>query len=199
MIRRRNYTFALTKDNERVIKLVKKYPKYAYIKHDKDDAEEHYHYYIEFENARSLNSVARELNIPENMIEQVYSKSGILNYLTHENSNGKYHYDISEITSNFDLKTEINEDGRKCSHEDYVLITTTLKQFYEGKISYDDLVRQMEPLFCLYNSARVYDLILKTISGKLRHDRACLSCQVSSVNTPVIDTKYIHKKGGSMT
>ena len=52
MIKRRNYTFALTKDNERIIHIVEKYPKYAYIKHDKDKAETHYHYYIEYNSTK---------------------------------------------------------------------------------------------------------------------------------------------------
>lgn len=192
MIKRRNYTFALTKDNDRIIKIVEKYPKYAYIKHDKDNAEIHYHYYIEFPNPRSINSVATELSIPDNMLEQVYSKKGILAYLTHENSPDKHHYDTSEIISNFDVILEGKEDDRKISHEDYILIATAINDYGDGKISFMELVNIMEPLLCSYNAARIFDLFLK---AKNRNVRACHTFRVPCSTTSITGTK----KGGKMT
>lgn len=106
-IKRRNYTFALTKDNELIIPIVEKYPRFAYIKHDKDEGvETHYHYYIEFDSPRYLSAVAKELDLPENMIEQVYSKKAILAYLTHEGQRNKHHYSPVEVVSNFDIDNE---------------------------------------------------------------------------------------------
>lgn len=192
MIKRRNYTFALTQDNERIQRIVKQYPKYAYICHDKDDAEVHYHYYVEFLNPRSISALAKELNIPENMIEQVYSKKGILTYLTHDNANDKHHYDKSEIISNFDLKTEVEEDQYKTSKEDYYLIANTIHDYYAGKITFSQLVAVMEPIFRQYNSARVYDLIIKTMN---RNVWACHTFRVPCSTT----SKNGTKKGGNMT
>lgn len=129
-MKRRNYTFALTKENERIIPIVEKYPKFAYIKHDKDkDAETHYHYYIEFPNPRSLASIAGELGIPAHMIEAVYDKKGILAYLTHENAPDKHHYDKSEIISNFDVEIETDKS------KEYFLLLDDAELVMEGKMT----------------------------------------------------------------
>lgn len=193
MIKRRNYTFALTKDNERIIKIVKKYPKYAYIKHDKDDAEEHYHYYIEFLNPRSLQSVANELKIPDNMLEPVYNKKGILQYLTHENAKGKHQYDVSEIQTNMDLITEINDDKTRISHDDYVLIVSSIDDYGDGKISFAQLMKIMEPFLNQLSVARLFDLAIK---AKGRNVWACHTFRVPCSTTPVNRT---NKKGVNMT
>lgn len=86
------------------------FPKYAFIKHDKDNTQHvHYHFYLEFQNPRSFSSVANELNIPVTNLQGVLSKSGILQYLTHENDPKKFHYDKSDITSNFGIEEELVE------------------------------------------------------------------------------------------
>lgn len=195
MIKRRNYTFALTQDNERIIKLVKKYPKYAYIKHDKDDAEPHYHYYIEFPNPRAISAVASELKIPENMIQQVFDKRGILNYLTHENSNGKFHYDKSEIITNMDLLTEVENTQNKITHEEYWTIVNAISDYNENKLTFKQLAEKMEPLFLQYTSARIFDLFIKAS----RNVGACPTFRVPCSNTSVSGTKLDKKTGGKMT
>ena len=133
-IKRRNYTFALTKDNDRVSKIVEQYPKYAYIKHDKDTTVEHFHYYVEFPNPRSLNSLALELNIPANMIQQVFNKTGILEYLTHKNETDKHHYDESEIITNMDLKTEVRINKNDLSVEECHQVIDLFDDYYNGQI-----------------------------------------------------------------
>lgn len=144
-IKRRNYTFALTKDNDRIIRIVKRYPKYAFICHDKDEGETHYHYYIEFPNPRSLDSVASELKIPSNMIEQVYNKKGILQYLTHQNESNKFHYDISEVESNFDLSEESVIDIEQ-EMADYESVC-------EGKMTWQDFIMKYKS-YCATLSIR---------------------------------------------
>lgn len=191
-MKRRNYTFALTKDNSRIIKIVEKFPKYAYIKHDKDSGEIHYHYYIEFPNPRSLSSVARELSIPENMLEQVYSKCGILTYLTHENSPEKHHYDLSEVVANFDISKELLDDKSKTSHDDYWLIVNTLRDFHTGKITFPQLAETLEPLMRQGTPLRIFDIYSKMLS---RNVWACHTFRVPCSNTSVTGTK---KKGGKL-
>lgn len=110
----RYFTFSLVDDNPVVIKKVEelyKGYKYAYICHDKDKGVEHkhYHYVLMFPSPRSFASVANDLEIPVTMLQKVYSKKGILDYLTHENDPNKHHYDLSEIHANFDV-----EDEKKC-------------------------------------------------------------------------------------
>ena len=108
-VRSRRITFSLHQD---VTELVEKYAIYAWIYHDKDInvetgelIEPHYHYYLEVPNARHLSSFASEFNIPENMIEVVRNKVGILRYLTHstESSKEKYEYSLDDVHSSFDM------------------------------------------------------------------------------------------------
>lgn len=155
-IKRRNYTFALTKDNDRVIKIVVQYPKYAYIKHDKDkDTEEHYHYYVEFNNPRFLSAVALELGIPDNMLEQVYSKKGILEYLTHENQPDKYHYSKDEIITNMDFSSETGEIDLVQEMADYRLVRA-------GKMSMEEFVLAHNNSFTtlsIFSRLRSYEML----------------------------------------
>lgn len=96
-------------------------PYYAYIKHDKDlggkvdlkDPESgiHYHFYLEYPNARSYASVATELGIPVTMLQGIkVSKKAILQYLTHENDPSKHHYSPEDIHSNFNVVEERQAD-----------------------------------------------------------------------------------------
>ena len=155
-MKRRNYTFALTRENERIIKIVEKYPKYAYIKHDKDsDAETHYHYYVEFPNPRSLDSVARELKIPANMLEAVYSKKGILEYLTHENQPDKFHYDKSEIVSNFDIVEDTSEVDLMQEMADYRKVRAGLMTMEEFVMSHNNSFKTLS----IFSRLRSYEML----------------------------------------
>lgn len=111
----RYFTFSLVHDNPRVQETIKKiydHDKYAYILHDKDKSAErkHCHYVLMFSSPRSFKSVANDLEIPVTMLQKVYSKKGILDYLTHENDPNKHHYEFSEITANFDIENEKKGD-----------------------------------------------------------------------------------------
>lgn len=111
----RYFTFSLVRDNDVVIKKIKEFyshEKYAYICHDKDKISEHkhYHYVLMFESPRSFKTIANDLEIPVTMLQKVYSKKGILDYLTHENDPNKYHYSLDEIHANFDIEEEKKKD-----------------------------------------------------------------------------------------
>lgn len=112
----RYFTFALHRDNSIVIKKIKEiyaHDKYAYICHDKDTSADrkHYHYVLMFDSPRSFKGIANDLEIPVTILQKVYSKKGILDYLTHENDPNKHHYELSEITANFDVEEEKNKGG----------------------------------------------------------------------------------------
>lgn len=112
----RYFTFAIVDNNhvlQKKIKEIYSHDKYAYILHDKDKSAErkHCHYYLEFNSPRSFKSIANDLEIPVTMLEKVYNKKAMLDYLTHENDPNKHHYDISEITANFDIEQEKKSDG----------------------------------------------------------------------------------------
>jgi hypothetical protein len=58
----------------------------------------------------------------ENMIEKVYDKRGILQYLTHENQPEKYHYDKSEVHANFDFESETRQHDILQEYDDYFAV-----------------------------------------------------------------------------
>lgn len=108
MLKTRCVTISVKQD---ITEMIEQYGKYAWILHDKDSNPEtgelkdaHYHIYLEFPNPRSLNSIAKELDIEPNMIEVVRDKRGILAYLTHSRNPEKYQYEHEEIHSNFEIK-----------------------------------------------------------------------------------------------
>lgn len=86
---------------------------WAYIIHDKDDTRPHYHIYLNFGNSSvDTKIVAGWFQLPENFIEKVKGrKADMLMYLTHANDSqkNKHQYSPTEVTSNFDFETEIEE------------------------------------------------------------------------------------------
>lgn len=169
------FTFSLVEGNHSVIKKIEdifKHEKYAYILHDKDKSAEHkhYHYVLMFSSPRSFRSVANDLEIPVTMLQKVYSKKGILDYLTHENDPNKHHYELSEIHANFDIEDEKKSDGNgfRVFYEYY-------SKFRTGLISKDDFVDYINNMYCatlsvyhkMYLAEKVFD------TEVVRERRAC--------------------------
>lgn len=138
----RYFTFSLTDNNGIVSKRVEeiyKNDKYAYICHDKDKSAEHkhYHYLLIFDSPRSFRSIANDLEVPVTMLQKVYSKRGMLDYLTHENDPNKHHYSLDEVHANFDV------EGEKKSSSDDLTKEDILEEFHdywamkEGRMSRD--------------------------------------------------------------
>lgn len=139
----RYFTFSLVKQNHSVQSKIKEYYdkscKWAYICHDKDTSAEHkhYHYVLMFDSPRSFTSIANDLEIPVTMLQKVWSKKGILDYLTHENDPNKFHYFLSDIIANFDVEVEKkNTDGPDIDGE-----WSMYKKLRSGEISKDDFVK----------------------------------------------------------
>ncbi|EOB3523584.1 Rep family protein [Enterococcus faecalis] len=90
----------------------------AIICHDNDLNDDnslvspHYHIILRFENAKSINSVAKKLQILPQYIEK-WDKNYAngYSYLLHETSNStnKHTYQISEVYANFDYENEMNK------------------------------------------------------------------------------------------
>lgn len=191
--KRRNFTFVMKMYNNRINKhLLENYPTnrnsedelveipsfplYAFIKHDKDRIESsddltnpdkgiHYHYFVEYKNARSFASVANEFQIPVTMIEQVWDRSGILNYLTHEKAPDKHHYDVSEVKANFNLVEERNDEY------DFMQFARDYSDMRNGKITYDDMIRKYQRYIVRHCSFYQQFKILGEIYEKSRHGK----------------------------
>lgn len=82
------------------------YENYAYIIHDKDTNKDnelkkaHTHIVLEFNNARWSSSLAEELGITPNYLQNCKNFEKALDYLIHFNDDTKYQYDISEVKGN---------------------------------------------------------------------------------------------------
>lgn len=116
------YKEYLKVDLQKTLKQYSTIKYWAYILHDKDDTDAHYHIYINFDGASvSSDIVAKWFKLAytdkdgkehsgEQFIERVKGRrADILLYLTHANDSQrhKYQYSPDEVVANFDFKTEI--------------------------------------------------------------------------------------------
>lgn len=175
----RYFTFSLTENNGIVSKRVEdiyKNDKYAYICHDKDKSAEHkhYHYLLMFDSPRSFKSIANDLEIPVTMLQKVYSKKGILDYLTHENDPNKYHYDLSEIHANFSVEEEKKTDDPDIDpwqeFQDFVALR-------EGRMSYREWFDKYSPLLQIL---RHYGTRLQIYDRLFQSGSSCTGASLSS-------------------
>lgn len=197
----RYFTFSLTSNNGLVSKAVEeiyKNDKYAYICHDKDKSVEHkhYHYVLMFDSPRSFKSIANDLEIPVTMLQKVYSKKGILDYLTHENDPNKHHYSLDEIHANFDVENEKNDPNGLLTKEEI------LEEFYdywalkEGRMSRADWLDKYWQKLCI---VRHYGSRLKIADMLFQSTNSCTGASLStrsefrgrtSVSNPPIQSAF---------
>ena len=87
-----------------VIKNRKMIVRYAFIRHDKDEAEPHFHIALVLSDPVAVLSVAKWFADPKRNINAFGEKTGdnraIYGYLTHKNEPDKYQYPESDIRSN---------------------------------------------------------------------------------------------------
>ena len=116
------YKEHLKVDIQKVCKEYKTIKKWAYILHDKDDTDPHYHIYVNFGNTGvESEMVAKWFNLSyvdengnektgEQFIEKVKGRAtDVLLYLIHGNDTQQYkhQYSASDVISNFDFGAEI--------------------------------------------------------------------------------------------
>ena len=98
-------------DIQEIIKSRKTIKKWAYILHDKDDTEDHYHIYLNFGNSGvDTKQVAEWFGLQESQVSKIKGRAvDMLKYLTHgnESQKNKYQYSPSEVVANFDFESEI--------------------------------------------------------------------------------------------
>lgn len=120
--------------------------KYAAILHNKDlengkVVESHIHLVMQFQNARSLNNLAKLTNQP---VQQIEKWDGDVNnaysYLVHQttNSQHKHQYKAKEVIANFDyigLIKKISSDiDSKTTLKDSIIINNVLDLLYDGEV-----------------------------------------------------------------
>lgn len=125
--------------------------KYAGIVHDKDMDDDgalkapHIHVMIQFENARSIDNVAKLLKDSPQYIEKWNGDStNGYSYLIHETPNAKdqYQYNIDEVIANFDFKAlieNVRTGVKRMPSKDELLIKAYLDLLYTGEISKEEI------------------------------------------------------------
>lgn len=127
--------------------------KYALIVHDKDvneqgePAEDHVHVMMSFENARSINSIAKELGDKPQYIKMWKGKAeNGYSYLIHatRDSISKHQYQLSEVKANFNYREEMKRIAEEVEQSrQKVNIRLLLDSLYHGEISKEDLEKKL--------------------------------------------------------
>lgn len=101
------------KSHKNALEYIKKNYDCALIEHNKDYYKEtgeikksHTHVVISFASAKWNTSVAKELGITENYIQNCRNFQSALNYLIHYDDDTKYQYSIDEVHGNLKSKLE---------------------------------------------------------------------------------------------
>ena len=129
--------------------------RWAYIYHDRDTHEDgskvdkHVHFVLEFQNARSINAIAKILNEKPQQIEKWDgSVTNAYSYLLHRTTNAthKFQYEIKDVHANFDFAALIEKSEKKLSNRknnDQKIINELLDKFDLGLISESELANQL--------------------------------------------------------
>ncbi|MFR5877082.1 MAG: Rep family protein [Eubacterium sp.] len=126
--------------------------KYAVVLHDKDIDEQgqpiepHVHAMLSFDNARSLNSVARQLGDKPQYVEawKGNSNNGYA-YLTHrtDDAKDKYQYNPKAVIANFDYPELLKQISAEISSKNSTSIKLLLDLLYNGSITKSELETQL--------------------------------------------------------
>ena len=104
----RLFTLVLYEESEKynfkeVLKNIKSYKFYAYIKHDRDvfddgsDKQVHYHFLIKLDNACTVKALSKKIGVPDNYIQHVRNERAMIRYLIHFDDEDKFQYDFNSI------------------------------------------------------------------------------------------------------
>ena len=148
-----NYLPAQSMDNLIDIIENKLKPKrFAVILHDKDIDEQgqpkepHIHAMMSFDNAHSLNSVARQLGDKPQYIEawKGNSNNGYA-YLTHQTADAKdkYQYNPNDVIASFDYPALLKQISAEVAEKNSKSVKMMLDLLYSGSISKEELEQQL--------------------------------------------------------
>lgn len=184
---------------------------WAYILHDKDDTDPHYHIYLNFDKSSvKISQACAWFGLPFNMANTIKGrKDDMLLYLIHGNdsSRHKYQYDPSEVHANFDFTSavanaQILGDFTRFSYAQQLDYVYKLPRQERIK-AFDQLTKQWK-LHCQHESLktdRSIDVIFitgKGGTGKTTYAKKLLDslgfdyCISSSSNDPMQD--YLGQK-----
>lgn len=124
--RYRNFILVLYEDSNSynfhdVMQIIKSNKYWAYIKHiaEKEETKEHYHVFLQLENACTIETLGKRLNVPVNYIQKVMSVRASCRYLIHKDNDDKIQYNISDVKVSplFERKFNLQFDDLKSEEE----------------------------------------------------------------------------------
>lgn len=87
-------------NEEDVLKVCRASQHYAYILHDKDKKEPHWHLVCTFKIWKSLSSIKSIIDNGQNVLgEEIHDKQAAYRYLTHKDNPEKYQYEEEDVKS----------------------------------------------------------------------------------------------------
>lgn len=94
------WSLVLYGNEEDVLKVCKVSQHYAYIVHDKEEKEKHWHVLCTFKVWKSLASIKSIIDNRQNVFgEEIHDKQAAYRYLTHKDNPEKYQYEEEEVKS----------------------------------------------------------------------------------------------------
>jgi len=150
--RARSFNLVLYEEDEthrKALDIIQKSYDYAMILHDRDIDSEgnikkpHYHVVIRFQNPKWSTSLATELGITENYLEESRSLKRSLLYLIHFYDSDKYQYQLSDVSGS--LKSRLEEFTRNEGKSEGEKILEILEEIdnVNGYIKYSLFVRHI--------------------------------------------------------
>lgn len=174
--RYRLFTFVLYEDSDSynfddVLRIVKGYKYYAYIKHDKDKLNDefkkpHYHCIVKLDNACTKLALSKKLGLPTNYIMNVRNERSMIRYLIHMDDKDKYQYNYNEICKSplYDRYVSKCFDSLESESEQLANIYDFITNIH----SKTDDKHQALYLLIQYVNSQCYDIIYKRYRYELK-------------------------------
>lgn len=132
---------------------------YAYIKHIPEEKEkkEHLHFILSLDNARTISSLSKRLDIKSNLIQPVKSLRASCRYLIHMDSEDKYQYNLDQVICSKSFSSTFYK-----SFDDLLSDEEILDNIYTFIESYKDLDKiKLEIELTKYVCANCFERVFK--------------------------------------
>jgi cytidylate kinase len=147
---------------------------YAYILHDKDIYQNekeaklngknigdlkppHWHIYLRFNYAHDTKHISQWFNTEDNFVSKIKGRfSDALMYMIHANRSDKHQYDEKEVNSNFDWKSESQQDIFNRKYKMDTRLKDILSRIASGKIKEYNITKEID-----VNENNIYNSSIK--------------------------------------
>lgn len=132
---------------------------YAYIKHvpEEEEKKEHIHFILSLDNARSVTSLSKRLDIKSNLIQPVRSLRASCRYLIHMDSEEKFQYNLDQVICSKSFSSTYYK-----SFDDLLSDEEVLDNIYNFIESYKDLDKiKLEIELSKYVCANCFERVFK--------------------------------------